>query len=77
MKGVCDLSCLKGLSRTYLTPIFGLQLPSLTTGVVLCSMALMIWACHIFSELQNVGSFARAVYRLPRGSTTVNFYEAS
>lgn len=65
------------VARTYLTPIFGAQLPHLTTGVVLCSMALMIWACHIGSELQNVGSFAQAVYRLPRGATTVNFYEAN
>jgi len=57
--------------NSYLRPVFA-NLPGFTIGVVLCSMALMIWACHISTELQQVGSFASAIYRLPRGTTHVS-----
>lgn len=47
----------------------------ITTGVVLCCMALLIWTCHIFSELQNVSNFASGLLRLPRGPTVVSFVD--
>lgn len=57
--------------NSYLKPVFSEHFPGLTIGVTLCSMALMIWACHISTELQSVGGFAVAIYRLPRGRTHV------
>ena len=32
-------------------------------------------ACHISTELQQVGSFASAIYRLPRGETRVSVHK--
>ena len=38
-------------------------------------MALLIWICYIFSELQNVANFASGLFRLPRGPTLVSSHE--
>jgi len=58
----------------YLTEVFPQApgLSGLTVGVVLCSMAVLIWACHISFELQSVGSFGMAICHLPRGNTRVS-----
>eukprot|EP00439_Symbiodinium_sp_Y106_P000894 s2203_g1.t1 len=57
--------------NAYLMPIFPGS-GGFSVGVVLSSMALTIWACHISAELQNVGSFGRSILRLPRGRTVVS-----
>lgn len=57
--------------NAYLMPIFPGS-GGFSVGVVLSSMALTIWACHIAAELQNVGSFGRSILRLPRGRTVVS-----
>lgn len=62
--------------NSYLRPVFP-GAPGFSIGVVLCTMAVMIWACHISTELQQVGSFASAIYRLPRGETRVSVHKGT
>ena len=55
----------------YLLPVFPGVFPDLSVGVVLSSLALIIWACYIAAELQEDGRFAWSIYQLPRGNTVI------
>ncbi|CAE7343470.1 unnamed protein product [Symbiodinium necroappetens] len=55
----------------YLMPLFDTVLPNLGVGVVLSSLAISVWACHVAAELQYVGRLGVALHRLPRGETLV------